>query len=242
MTSSDIAPARLDQQQIDDLCRRYEVADILPLTPLQQGLLFHADIAHGSGDDVYAVQLDITLSGRLDHHRLHDAVQTVVTRHPNLAARFCHQEPQPVQVIPLDPVVEWSYRDFAAGAAVDSQIAQLCAAERALVCDLVEQSPFRAALIRTAPDEHRLVLTNHHIALDGWSRPVLMAEVFAAYYGQRLPAAVPYRRFLGWLADRDLATARAAWREALDGFGTPTLVAPSGPMGAGPRGPGLETS
>jgi len=62
-----------------------------------------------------------------------------------------------------------------------------------------------------------------------------MAEVFAAYYGQRLPAAVPYRRFLGWLADRDLAAARAAWREALDGFGTPTLVAPSGPMGAGPR-------
>ena len=235
LTSSDIAPARLDQQQIDDLCRRYEVADILPLTPLQQGLLFHADIAHGSGDDVYAVQLDITLSGRLDHHRLHDAVQTVVTRHPNLAARFCHQEPQPVQVIPLDPVVEWSYRDLAAGAAVDSQIAQLCAAERALVCDLAEQSPFRAALIRTAPDEHRLVLTNHHIALDGWSLPVLMAEVFAAYYGQRLPAAVPYRRFLGWLADRDLATARAAWREALDGFGTPTLVAPSGPMGAGPR-------
>ena len=235
LTSSDIAPARLDQQQIDDLCRRYEVADILPLTPLQQGLLFHADIAHGSGDDVYAVQLDITVSGRLDHHRLHDAVQTVVTRHPNLAARFCHQEPQPVQVIPLDPVVEWSYRDLAAGAAVDSQIAQLCAAERALVCDLVEQSPFRAALIRTAPDEHRLVLTNHHIALDGWSLPVLMAEVLAAYYGQRLPAAVPYRRFLGWLADRDLATARAAWREALDGFGTPTLVAPSGPMGAGPR-------
>ena len=235
LTSSDIAPARLDQQQIDDLCRTYEVADILPLTPLQQGLLFHADIAHGSGDDVYAVQLDITLSGRLDHHRLHDAVQTVVTRHPNLAARFCHQEPQPVQVIPLDPVVEWSYRDLAAGAAVDSQIAQLCAAERALVCDLAEQSPFRAALIRTAPDEHRLVLTNHHIALDGWSLPVLMAEVFAAYYGQRLPAAVPYRRFLGWLADRDLATARAAWREALDGFGTPTLVAPSGPMGAGPR-------
>jgi amino acid adenylation domain-containing protein/non-ribosomal peptide synthase protein (TIGR01720 family) len=234
LTPSDIAPARLDQKQIDDLCRRYQVADILPLPPLQQGLLFHADIAHGCGDDVYAVQLDITLSGRLDQHRLHDAVQSVVSRHPNLAARFCHQEPEPVQVIPVDPVVAWSYRDLVGGA-VDEQIGLLCAAERALVCDLAEQPPFRAALFRTAPDEHRLVLTNHHIALDGWSLPVLMAEVFAAYYGQRLPAAVPYRRFLSWLADRDLAAARAAWREALDGFGTPTLVNPQGRVGSGPR-------
>ena len=42
LTPSDIAPARLDQQQIDELCRQYQVADVLPLTPLQQGLLFHA--------------------------------------------------------------------------------------------------------------------------------------------------------------------------------------------------------
>jgi len=78
-------------------------------------------------------------------------------------------------------------------------------------------------------------LTTHHIALDGWSLPVLMAEVFAAYYGQRLPAAVPYRRFLGWLPDRDLAAAHAAWREALDGFQAPTLVDPSCRVGPGPR-------
>jgi non-ribosomal peptide synthetase component F len=78
-------------------------------------------------------------------------------------------------------------------------------------------------------------LTNHHIALDGWSLPVLMAEVFAAYYGQRLPAAVPYRRFMGWLADRDLEAARTAWREALNGLQTPTLVDPSGRTGSGPR-------
>ena len=56
------------------------IADVLPLTPLQRGLLFHADVAHSSGDDVYAVQLDVTLSGRLDQHRLREAVQTVVNR------------------------------------------------------------------------------------------------------------------------------------------------------------------
>ena len=205
LTPSDIAPARLSQQQIDELCRQYQVADVLPLTPLQQGLLFHANIAHGSGDDVYAVQLDVTLSGRLDQHRLRDAVQTVVTRHPNLAARFCRQFDEPVQIIPADPVVPWRYLDLDAEAStVDEQIARVCAAERAAVCDLAEQPAFRAALIRTAEDQHRFVLTNHHIVLDGWSLPILLGELFASYYGQRLPAAAPYRRFISWLAGRDL--------------------------------------
>src|SRR6202011_1432780 len=87
LTPSDIAPARLSQQQIDELCRQYRIADVLPLTPLQQGLLFHASTAQGN-DDVYAVQLDFTITGPLDQHRLREAVHTVFHRHPNLAARF----------------------------------------------------------------------------------------------------------------------------------------------------------
>ena len=82
---------------------------MLPLTPLQQGLLFHAGTAQGGGDDVYAVQLDITVSGPLDPHRLRDAVHTVVNRHPNLVARFCEQFDEPVQIIPADPVAPWRY-------------------------------------------------------------------------------------------------------------------------------------
>ena len=77
--------ARLSQQQIDELCQQDRIADVLPLTPLQQGLLFHISSTQGSGD-VYAVQLDITLSGALDPHRLREAVHTVVARHPNLVA------------------------------------------------------------------------------------------------------------------------------------------------------------
>ena len=89
LTPSDIAPARLTQQQIDELREAHEVADVLPLTPLQQGLLFHANIAHSSGDDVYAVQMGVTLAVGSIPYRLHEAVQAAVQRHPNLVARFC---------------------------------------------------------------------------------------------------------------------------------------------------------
>ena len=108
----------------------------------------------------------------------------------NLAARFCEQFDQPVQIIPADPVVPWRYVDLDARRVdVDEQIQRVCAAERAAVCELADQPAFRAALIRTAADRHRFVLTNHHIVLDGWSMPILLREIFASYYGQRLPAA-----------------------------------------------------
>ncbi|OBI51349.1 hypothetical protein A5707_13990 [Mycobacterium kyorinense] len=237
LTPSDIAPARLTQQQIDELTRQHRIADVLPLTPLQQGLLFHANATAGSDDDdVYAMQLDITITGPLDPGRLREAVHTVVSRHPNLAARFIQQFDEPVQIIRAEPSVPWQYLDSTTDDAdVDEQVQQLCAAERAAVCDLIHQSAFRAALIRTADGEHRFVLTYHHIVLDGWSLPILLQEIFASYYGQRLPAAGSYRRFVTWLADRDVDAAQTAWREVLAGFDTPTLVAPRGRSRRGRR-------
>ncbi|MEB4212385.1 condensation domain-containing protein, partial [Mycobacterium sp. 94-17] len=237
LTPSDIVPARLTQTQLDELSRQYDIADVLPLTPLQQGLLFHASSTRG-GDDVYAVQLDLTIAGPLDAERLRAAVHTVVARHPHLAARFCAQFDQPVQVIPADPVVPWRYVDLATtdGVEVEEQIQRVCVAERAVVCDLAHQSALRAAVIRLADDRHRFVLTNHHIVLDGWSKSVLTREIIAAYYGYQLPAAAPYRRFVDWLADRDLDADLAAWGEVLAGFDTPTLVGPAGRLALGPQG------
>jgi glycopeptidolipid biosynthesis protein len=241
LTPSDIAPARLSQQQIDELARQFEVADILPLTPLQRGLLFHASTVQGNDDDAYAAQLAFTMTGPLDPHRLRDAAHTVVTRHPNLVARFCQRFDEPVQIIPADPVAGWRYVDLAGGPKrddvdVEEQIARVCADERAAVCDLADQPAFRLALLRIAADRHRLVLTNHHIVLDGWSLPILLGEIFAGYRGQRLGAAGSYRRFVTWLGGRDLEAARAAWREVLAGFDTPTLVGPPGRLEQGPRG------
>ncbi|MDT5047207.1 MAG: hypothetical protein QOC63_4789, partial [Mycobacterium sp.] len=236
LTPSDLPLVRLSQQQIDDLQRQQPIADILPLTPLQQGLLFHASTAQGS-DDVYAVQLDITLSGALDQHRLRDAVRTVVTRHPNLAARFCEQFDEPVQIIPANAVVPWQYVDLDGGDAdSNEQVQRICAAERAAVCDMTDQPAFRSALIRTAPDRHRFVLTNHHIVMDGWSLPILLQEIFASYDGLQQAVAGSYRSFVAWLAARDHDAARAAWCEVLAGFDTPTLVGPRGRLELGRQG------
>jgi amino acid adenylation domain-containing protein/non-ribosomal peptide synthase protein (TIGR01720 family) len=283
LTPSDIVPARLTQSEIDGLHEQHQIADILPLTPLQQGLLFHASTTHGT-NDVYAMQLDITITGTLDPQRLCDAVHAVVKRHPNLAAHFCGQFDQPVQVISADPTAAWTYVDLSGNGSspdeqlqhpraaehaavrdlvhepvqiiaadpvapwghvelngsgidvdVEEEIQRVCATERAAVCDLAHPPAFRVTLIRTGRNRHRIVLTNHHIVLDGWSLPILLQEIFAGYYRHRLPPAASYRRFLSWLADRDIPSAQAAWRKVLAGLDIPTLVSPPGRAGLGPR-------
>ena len=141
-----------------------------------------------------------------------------------------------MQVILADPVVPWRYIELdASGADVDEQVQGVCAEERAAVGDLAEQPAFRVALIRTSADRYRFVLTNHHIVMDGWSLPILLQEIIAGYYGQRLPAAAPYRSFVSWLAAQDGAGAEVVWRELLAGFDTPTLVGPPERTGLGRR-------
>ncbi|MCV7037471.1 amino acid adenylation domain-containing protein, partial [Mycolicibacterium moriokaense] len=221
LTPSDVLPALLTQQQIDDLAQQHQLVDVLPLTPLQQGLLFHSTLTRG--DDVYAVQLDITIAGPLDPRLLCEALTTVIQRHPHLAARFCTSLSEPVQILTADPDIGWQYCELD----TDEQIEELRAAERAAVCELADSRPFRAALIRTAEHRHEFVLTVHHIVIDGWSLPLLLQEIFAGYYGHRLPAPVPFRKFVTWLAGQDRDAAEVVWAKVFDGFETPTLVAPA---------------
>ncbi|OSC35699.1 non-ribosomal peptide synthetase, partial [Mycobacterium decipiens] len=235
LTPSDVAGTGLNQQQIDELEAQHDIADILPLTSLQHGLLFHTSHTdeYGKGAaDPYVVQSSIGLAGRLDPHRLRAAVQTVINRHPNLAARFVVDHlHQPVQVILADPALPWRYIDLADDPGqAGGQIEQICADERAALSELARACPLRAALVRTAANRYRLVLTKHHIVCDGWSLQILLREIFASYDGLPLPAPAPYRSFMSWLATQDHACSHTAWRRVLRGVKTPTLVSRRDPF------------
>ncbi|MGC7299471.1 condensation domain-containing protein, partial [Mycobacteroides abscessus subsp. massiliense] len=102
-----------------------------------------------------------------------------------------------------DPELAWQYLELDADSEAEEQVERLAASERAAVCDLAGQPAFRAALARTGTDQYRFLVTNHHIVLDGWSKPILLQEIFASYFGERLPAPVAYRRFVTWLSGQD---------------------------------------
>src|SRR5262249_7354350 len=110
---SDLPLVALTQDEIEGLERRYpRIADVLPLAPLQEGLLFHA-LYDAQAPQVDTAPWTLTLAGRLDEGRLEAAAQALVARHASLRAAFSHQGlSKPVQVIVPDVRVPWRRIDF----------------------------------------------------------------------------------------------------------------------------------
>ena len=204
---------------------RGDLEDILPLSPLQQGFFFHA-LFDSDDTDVYTAQFVLDLEGPLDTAALRTAAETLLRRHANLRAAFWHEDlSRPVQVIPRTVDLPWEEID-ADEAGADAIVAR----ERARGFDMTAPPLLRFVLVRTAPERFRLIFTNHHILLDGWSTPILATELFLLYvqggHDTGMPRVTPYKNYLAWLAGQDRAAAEEAWRRALDGVGGPSLVAP----------------
>jgi amino acid adenylation domain-containing protein len=208
--------------------------DVLPLSPLQQGLLFHAllENAGGDGADGYALQLRIDLAGPLDTALLRGAAEEILARHPNLRAGFRQRRNGvPVAIISRHVTLPWQEIDITCDdgeSDARSRAAALADEERQRSFAMHSPPLLRFLLIRTGPERHLLVLTCHHILLDGWSMPLLADELctLAAGRADQLRPPAAYRDFLGWLRARDADEARRAWATALDGLPGPTLMAP----------------
>ncbi|MFG2763717.1 non-ribosomal peptide synthetase [Streptomyces rubiginosohelvolus] len=218
--------------------------DILPLAPLQEGLLFHADLSDTGGTpgatdglDVYTMRLVFRLDGDLDTTALRRAADTVLDRHPHLRAAFLQEGlDRPVQVIPRTAEVPWREVDLRSSDPERRRAEEqrFLDEERAHRFDLTRPPLLRLTLLRHGDQDHTLILTAHHILLDGWSVPLLGKELFTAYAqhakapaAPALPTVRPYRDFLAWLAAQDRPAAESAWREALAPVSEPTLLAPA---------------
>ncbi|MFD8614087.1 amino acid adenylation domain-containing protein [Streptomyces sp. NPDC059631] len=215
--------------------KQARIEDMLPLSPLQQGMLFHSVYDAGRGAaDVYTVQVTVALTGPVDAARLERAAVALLRRHPNLRAGFWHEGvPQPVQFVPAEVRIGVDRADLSAAGEAGRALAELERAELERRFELHRPPLVRLVLARVADDDHRLVITVHHILVDGWSMPLLVGDLLALYGSDgdvsALPAARPYRDYLKWLKKQDVAAAEAAWRQALATLEEPTLVAPADP-------------
>ncbi|MDJ0396117.1 amino acid adenylation domain-containing protein [Rhodococcus sp. G-MC3] len=234
-TPTDLPMVGLDQQAVDRLTIDYpRLSEVWQLTPLQAGLLFQARLAEYAVD-AYLVQITLALQGQVDGDRVRRAGRSLLARHPNLAAAFATTaDGEAVQVIEEGvelPVTEVDLtglddRDRA------HELGELKAADRIDPFDMARPPLIRLHLVKTAAESYLLVLTNHHILLDGWSTQPLIIELLTLYASDGdsavLPPVRPYRDYLEWLHRRDTAASVIAWRDALAGVSEPTLVAPAG--------------
>ncbi|HEX8853770.1 MAG TPA: condensation domain-containing protein, partial [Pyrinomonadaceae bacterium] len=204
------------------------IEDVYPLSPMQEGLLFHSLYAPEGG--LYVTQFPYNCEG-IDVAALRQAWQRVIERHPVFRTAFVWKNSdRPLQVVgrraelPFE-VVDW--RDLSAteqDARFDAHLAE----DRRRGFQLNKAPLLRISLFRTGQSTYKFLLSHHHILMDGWSTSLVFKEAFALYAAicegrdLTLEPTRPFKDYIAWLQKQDAAAAEAFWRQNLQGFTAPT--------------------
>ena len=214
-----------------NMIKNSNIEDFFPLSPMQQGMLFHTLYAPESG--VYLDQLSCLLRGGLNISALERAWQRVVNRHQILRTAFVWEGlKEPVQVVHRNVELPLELYDWRAvpHSRRQEKLKMLLQSHRSIGLELTRPPLMRVAVARTGEQEYQLAWSRTHLLLDGWSVPILLKEVFAFYEafarGEDLDISPsrPFRNYVVWLKRQDMSKAEAFWRQALKGFSAPTSL------------------
>lgn len=231
---------RISRQELQRLLAqaggRAAVEDIYPMTPVQQGMVFHSRL--DASRSVYVSTTAWRLRGSFDRSAFERAWQWLVARHPVLRTGFFGDHlARPLQVVMkhVDHPLAWEDLQPLDPSSRQARIAALQEAARTQPWDFTRPPLMRVALLRCDEQEHVALWTCHHALLDGWSMPVVLDELTRAYaaYARgeqpRLPAAGPFRDYVAWLERQDQQAAQVFWSRQLAG------LEPAPDFGSAPR-------
>ncbi|KQB83088.1 condensation domain-containing protein [Corynebacterium oculi] len=205
--------------------RRYgPIERVLPLSPQQEGLLFHT-LSAAADPYALAMSVDLRVAGVIDIPRLGRAWREVLRRHSALHAGFdAITGENPVQFIPRERPETFRAIDVRGEESWPALADHLLRRESTRQVSVAHPPLVRATAIWHEDGGLRLIVAGHHLLTDGWSTGIMIRELLALYHGEELPAAPQPEVFLDWLAQRREAD-REAWRAHLSGVERPTLVA-----------------
>ena len=207
------------------------IESFYPLTPMQQGMLFHT--LYAPDERVYFKQMACVIEGQLDPRAFRLAWQNAMDRHEVLRTALSWEGlTEPMQQVHAQVVLPWQAEDWSTLAADErnQRLTTFLRADRECDFDLLRAPLMRCALFRTGPESHRFVWSFHHILLDGWSVSLLLKEISADYdaicCGKRVrfKKPRPFREHIAWLQLQDKSAAERFWRQYLRGFPAPTSL------------------
>ncbi len=207
------------------------IESIFPLTPMQEGILFHSLMTPDSG--MYFEQFSCKIHGNLDVELFQSAWEQIINRHPALRILVTWKKrKQPLQIVRRQVEVPWMIADWREIPVEEheSKFNAFLDIDREKGFNLSEPPLIRLALFRLNENTYQFVWSFHHILLDGWSMRVVLKEVFQAYEASvigatpELVATPPFQTYVRWLQQQDLENAEDYWKTQMKGFKTPTSL------------------
>ncbi|MVO98370.1 non-ribosomal peptide synthetase [Paenibacillus lutrae] len=210
------------------MSKSLEIEKVAHLTPLQEGMLFHTVMEPDS--QAYFEQVRMTIRGELNLDALQRSFQTLVQRHETLRSNIYQKSASRSRLIIFKERTTAVHYENLTGMSETEQagaIRSYIEADRNNYYDLNKDMLVRLAVLQTQVNGYTLLLSFHHIIMDGWCLGILMDELFAAYEALKdgkpvqLPAPQPYTGYSKWLEKQDKEVAKAYWRSALEGYDQP---------------------
>ncbi|MDC9604089.1 amino acid adenylation domain-containing protein [Xenorhabdus griffiniae] len=215
----------IEENDLTQLTERYgPLSAVLPLLPLQQGLLFHAQTATEQGS--YNSLTRLSLLGALPVAELRRALSVLVRHHPQIVAKFdTEQYLSPLQLIPIisDDKDYWTL-DFhqLPELTAEEEEAALRELEKAELTRNLFQQPaamLHALLVRHGKSlRHTLLLNVHHLIVDGWSTPILVQNLLTLLnQGEQAlhKPEIRYQDVVQQLLTRETEPSRQCWQQVL---------------------------
>jgi amino acid adenylation domain-containing protein len=214
--------------EAESAIRRSAPMASMPMSFVQRQMWLSHQLNGGSHE--YNVPGVFRVRGQLDRAALQASFERVIARHQPLACLVVDDGNAAVLRAAGPALFQLSYCDLGALPAQERQAgaARLAAAERRRSFDLERELPVRATVVRLDDDDYLLLVTFHHIAVDGWSLDNFQSELAACYRActgageARLPElALGYQDYATHqLGNREAEASAAAirhWRRHLEG-------------------------
>ncbi len=221
-TPSDFPLAEVKHDQLNHWQSSYDIKNIYPATIMQQGLLFHSDI----DKKAYNTQLLFTLAKNTDLNVFQEAWQQVINRHDVLRTVFLNNDEGTLhQMVLKNMDISCDHHDISAQPLEEQQarIQELQVQDRQRGFDTANGPLIRLCVIDLGVTGYRVLLSNHHAILDGWSMPIIFSEVLEYYHSYmasktvNVKPVVAYFNYIQWSLQQDRSKAIDYWQQQLAG-------------------------
>ena len=226
LSPSDVGYSALSVTELDALQQEFALSDIYPLSPMQEGLLYHT--LTNPTSDQYFEQMTYRLSGEVDMAHVETSMNLLMDRHEVLRTLFLADRfERAVQVVLKDRSVDFDFKDVSAEVAGSTEadvIARYKEHDKARKFDLGQDTLMRLTVLKTADQHYVFIWSHHHILMDGWCMSIIVNEYNYLYSslmkGQDidLPAVQPYANYIKWLENRDDEASKNYWTDYLSGY------------------------
>ncbi|MED3966048.1 non-ribosomal peptide synthetase, partial [Niallia taxi] len=212
-------------EELKDEYKAFTIKDIYPLTPMQEGMLFHSLMDPDSQS--YFEQKSFTLKGDLNLEVLERSFSKLIERYDVLRTIIVYENMKsPKQMILKTRETSIYYESIMQLSDGDKSeyINNFLDNDRKRGFKLNKDILLRLSVIKINHEEYKVIWSSHHILMDGWCSGIIMKDFFMLYSSEKnnypitLKKPAPFVHYIDWLQKQPKQAAKKYWEQYLEGY------------------------